>query len=201
MVLVAGILVSVPAFVLSAGTDNIWSVRYLLPALVFGHILLARRLAAVQDPRLAALVLAIIVVPRAAFTGILVAAPPSPRPAARVAAWLQDRGLTHGYAPYWDASITTLEAGGRVRVRAVTFSGSALVPYRWYAREEWFSDGSPARFVLYTRPGLIDPSEPQRDDSGFPTAAEAAFGPPAGVFDIGRYRVLVWERALPALAG
>ena len=74
-------------------------------------------------------------------------------PAETLAAWLDARGLRHGYGPYWDASIVTASGRGRVAVRpvwvrAISPQTHSIESMWWMADKRWFSEG-PATFVVF----------------------------------------------------
>jgi hypothetical protein len=136
---------------------------------------------------LAAVVVAVAVPP-------LVTARPAAPDNAMLAAWLEAHGLHDGIAQYWQANSVMLDTGGAVAIRGVWDYGpdGGIRPYPW---EEDTS--------------LLDP---RRNDARFVIAAahsgltrlaiESRFGPPARVFQVGTFTVLVYDRnLLPGLAG
>ena len=164
--------------------------RYLLPTLVFGAVLTARRAveaaARIPAPALATVCLALgaayLTTPLAA-----VRTPAPENPAVAVARWLDARGLRHGYGQYWVAGLTTVTGRGAVAVRPVLLDADGrLRPNQHFASRRWFG-GHPFRFVV------VDPAHPDGVDE---TAAVRTFGRPSEARDIGLYRVLVWDRDL-----
>jgi hypothetical protein len=135
----------------------------------------------------AAVVLAVSVPP-------LVTARPAAADNAALATWLEDHGLRSGIAQYWQANSIMLDTGGAVTIRDVWDYGPSggIRPYPW---EEDTS--------------LLDP---RRNDANFviaaahsgltPAAIELRFGPPASVYHVGTFTVLVYDRnLLPDLSG
>ena len=83
--------------------------------------------------------------------------PPATPAAARLASWLEARGLTYGIGGYWDASAVTVQSGDRVQVRAIALKYGAgpvrLAAYDWETNASWY-DASlhDATFVIADRP-------------------------------------------------
>jgi hypothetical protein len=135
----------------------------------------------------AAIVLAVSVPP-------LVTARPAAADNAALATWLEDHGLRSGIAQYWQANSIMLDTGGAVTIRDVWDygPGGGIRPYPW---EENTSLLDPRRnyanFVIAAAHSGLTPA-----------AIELRFGPPARVFRVGPFTVLVYDRnLLPGLSG
>jgi len=129
----------------------------------------------------AAIVLAVAVPP-------LVTVRPVPPANAALATWLTDHGLYSGIAQYWQANSVTLDSHGAITMRDVWDYGPAggIRPYPW---EENTSLLDPqhnyANFVIAAaHSGLTRPP------------IERRFGPPARVYQVGTFTVLVYDRNL-----
>jgi hypothetical protein len=129
----------------------------------------------------AAVILAVAVPP-------LVTARPVPPANATLATWLTGHGLYSGIAQYWQANSVTLDSHGAITMRDVWDYGPAggIRPYPW---EENTSLLDPqhnyANFVIAAaHSGLTRP------------AIERRFGPPARVYKVGKFTVLVYDRNL-----
>jgi len=188
--LVAAMAVDLAAHLFSNQAIDLRTSRYLVPFMAFGAVL-AGRVGAdwLRAGRLrgAATAIAIAYV---AIAVVTLRTPPASQPEAQLAATLEQRQLTYGLASYWQASTVTVGSRDRVRVRAVQLATPRPSPYLWEALPSWYDPAQPgndARFVLFD---TWDPRSLDRD------AIEAAFGPPAGDFRVGRYEVLVWDRNL-----
>jgi hypothetical protein len=116
------------------------------------------------------------------------AARPAPfSPNQRVANWLGAHHLRYGLASYWEASSVTVDSGDYVRVRPVRTQGGKLLLTHWNAAASWYDPRlHDARFVIFrhcegclSRAGL-----------------RQAFGPPAHVYRVVNYLVLVWNKNL-----
>lgn len=170
--------------------------RYLSAAVVFATVLLGRSVARATDRlaeraaaaarpgRLAALPAALALTVLGAYAAgfaVAVGGPAVRQPAARLAAYLEAHHLENGLGDYWTAALTTVESGGRVRVRPVIDAPDGTVQ-----RYERQSDASWYRhrrfgFVVY--------------DAALPLVTEqtvaATFGAPEAVRSFGPYRVVV----------
>jgi hypothetical protein len=131
--------------------------------------------------------LAVTVTALAALLPLSAAATQSPLNPATVplAAWLEAHGLTHGIAGYWDASVVTLQSGGRVQIRAVDIRSKILVP-AWEDNLLWYrASRYDDRFVVADR------------DGRYPAAAfEQRLGRPAATYAVASWLVLVYPTNL-----
>jgi len=164
--------------------------RYLLPSLVFGAVLAARRAveatARLPVPAVAGAALALTVAYLPAPLSV-VRAPNPPNPTVAVARWLDAQDLRLGFGQYWVAGLTTVSGGGSVAIRPVKAVDGTLRANEHFASQRWFRAGRPFRFVV------LDTAQPDGVDE---TVAAATFGPPVEGHDIGTYRVLIWDRDL-----
>jgi hypothetical protein len=161
-----------------------WEAVALLPigAVLAGRLLASRLIDARLVPALAAVL---------ACYGLFLAhnaSRPAPfSPNQRVAAWLAARHLRYGLASYWEASSVTVDSGGYVEVRPVRTAGDQLVLTHWNAAASWYDPRlHDARFVIFRHcTGCLSLS-----------GLRGAFGPPAGVYRVVNYLVLVWHKNL-----
>jgi hypothetical protein len=168
--------------------------RYLLPPLIFGAVLTARRAveaAAALRWRPAGPIVAAGAVGLAALYAVsplaIVRGPEPANPSLAVADWLAGRGLHNGLGQYWVAGLTTVSGRGHVIVRPVREVGGTLQANYHFASERWFDGRRHFRFVV------VDRDHPDGVDEA---AAATTFGAPAEGHDIGPYRVLLWDRDL-----
>jgi hypothetical protein len=161
------------AMVLPCGA--VLAARACVPARITG---MARAFLAVAATALAALVLLSAAATR-----------PPLRPAtAPLAAWLEAHGLTYGIAWYWDASVVTMQSGGRVKIRAVDIkydNGKVLVPI-WETNTLWYDPARyDARFVVADL------------DGRYPAAVyERRLGRPAATYQVASWVVLIYRTNL-----
>jgi hypothetical protein len=108
-------------------------------------------------------------------------------PNQRVANWLGAHHLRYGLASYWEASSVTLDSGDYVRVRPIRTQGGHLLLTHWNAAASWYDPRlHDARFVIFRHcEGCLSL-----------VGLHQAFGPPARVYRVDRYLVLVWNKNL-----
>jgi len=111
--------------------------------------------------------------------------PPLTPATAPLGAWLEAHGLTYGIAGYWDASVVTLQSGGKVQIRAVDIRKNILVP-GWETNYLWYNAyRHDARFVVADH------------DGRYPAAAfERHFGRPVATYRVASWLVLVYRTNL-----
>ncbi len=113
-------------------------------------------------------------------------------PQDRLAAFLEENGLTYGYADFWNASHTTVASNDRVRVRAVRVRAKEvgkpdyLAMQNWFCKTEWYADYS-GNFIAFDGSGYLD----VREDY-----IRELLGEPDRILDSGEYVVYVYERGL-----
>ena len=200
--LAAAIVINLAVYLFGSFSSGVLNGREIALVLPFGAALAGRSLGPVlararPAPRAAGLtpVLLAVLAGYVACLGYELAQPVSPPANARLASWLQDHHLDHGLSGYWQASVVTIDTGGKVTIRAVTELGGGIVPYRWEAKSTWYSPGRQyANFVvLQNQPGFFNYWYPSGQIG-------ATFGAPARTYQLGPYTVLVWTHNLmPAL--
>lgn len=182
-VLTASLALVFVAFMLGFRLGS-WEAVALLPmGAVLAGRLLARRLI---DARLVS-ALAAVLACYGLFLGYDASRPAPFSPNQRVATWLTAHHLRYGLASYWEASSVTLDSGGYVKVRPVRTVGPHLVLTRWNALTSWYDPRlHDARFVIFRHcKGCLSLS-----------GLRGAFGPPAHVYRVVNYLVLVWRKNL-----
>ena len=123
-----------------------------------------------------------------ASLGYAAAQPPVPPANAQLATFLAEHHLTSGISGYWLSGIVTVGSDGAVTVRAVQPS---LRPYLWETKDSWYDPASQRATFLVTETGTGYFSHWQPSAS-----ARAALGPPARIYQVGPYTVLVWNKNL-----
>lgn len=190
--LVLAFLADLATFVAVSSGPSPNNARYLIPAVIFGSILggrlLGRLLSSVRGRRQVVAVAAAGVVLVATFTigplTLLRSSRPS-QPAVQLAAFLEHQRLTEGIGDYWSSSIVTVESREHVLVRPVVADSSGqIVRYDRQSNAAWYANRA-FEFLVYN---LTEPGQ------GVDLAsASATFGKPAHVYDVGHYRLLVWD--------
>ena len=61
---------------------------------------------------------------------------------------IRERGLTKGYATFWNANIVTELSDGEIEVVALGITDGGMTPYRWLEAEESFSMDAPEEPVF-----------------------------------------------------
>ncbi len=188
-------LASPATFVLLAQTDNPQFARYLTAGIIFGAILSGRVVGRVAQSfkwhvlgrLLGALGLAAACC-YAAGVAINLDRPVPVSPGVGLASWFESHNLHDGIGSYWTASIVTLESRGHVKVRPVfSLDYRRLVRYNRVSSSAWYAE--PFHFLVF------DLAAPWGHVS-WNTAVDT-FGPPSKTYVVdGRYRVMVWNKAI-----
>ena len=206
--LLAGIAVSLAAFVVTRLAGGVGAVREISPVLPFAAALAARQLApglsrlfarpAAVSPasvpagatarahmlRLAARLLVVVGIGYAAGVGVALTAPTAPPMSAQLSAWLTRHDLGgYGLGGYWQSSVVTLTSGGAVAIRPVQDAGPKVVASHTEAKVAWFD---PLRTTAH-----FDVLEP-----GNAAAVQATWGRPARVYHVGQYTIWYWPKNL-----
>jgi hypothetical protein len=187
--LCAAIVVNIGVYLVSvfAGAASSHEIAMVLPC---GAVLAARACVPARITRMPQAFLAVTATALAALVLLSAAATRSPlRPTtAPLAAWLEAHGLTYGVAWYWDASVVTLQSGGRVTIRAVDVkfdNNKVLVPI-WETNTLWYDPARyDATFVVADR------------DGRYPAAVyERRLGRPVATYQVASWVVLIYRTNL-----
>jgi len=187
-------------YAISSLHDNAYAarnnIRYLIPFLMM--VLVCPLVMWRFFPRLvkAALILAFIL----AFVGSWQNISPAGwqdkvRERMTVISTLKERGLTAGYAPYWESHIYTVFSKGEVRIRPLDIDCRGVDLCLWLTSDCWHDKGYTAGrvFVLVPKERLTDWAKGMKNFSLAPAVEE---------FTLGNYQVMVFaENPLPGLAG
>jgi hypothetical protein len=112
--------------------------------------------------------------------------PPAAAPTAPLSAWLKAQGLTYGLAGYWTSSVTTLQSGNQVQIRAVAMYGGPVIRYDWETNTLWFdASRHDATFVVT-----------DLADSSLSPSAESYFGKPAKIEHVAHWTILIYQKNL-----
>ena len=185
--LCAAIVINIAAYVISAMPmpSNPYEIAAVLPC---GAVLAARACVpgyigdAWWDGMMASLVAIGALLPLTAAA----TQPPAVAPTAPLSAWLRAQGLTYGLAGYWDSSVTTLQSGNQVQIRAVAMYGRQVFRYDWETNALWFdASRHSATFVITDLAG-----------SGLSPSAESYFGKPVQIEHVAQWTILIYEKNL-----
>jgi hypothetical protein len=195
-VMATGIAINLAAFAFSRVPEGWFDAREIAAVLPFGAVLAGRQLA---EPLLRARlqpVLAGLLACYAIALGYGVAQPRVTNPEQPIVGWLEAHHLSTGLGTYTEGNLTTLDSGGRVAVRTVTWRSSGTVARAYESEASWYHPKlSYANFVLMNS-----------RDNGVSTIPLidilALAGPPVRTYHYKTFTVMVWNHNLLAdLAG
>jgi len=202
-VMATGIVANVVFYVLSDVPQSWFDAREIVVMLPFGAVLAGRQLAAPLARARLVPALAVVLACYAAALGYGAVQPQVFSNGAPVGAseepvipWLEAHHLVTGLGTYTEANIITLQSGGRVAVRTVTWRSSGAVPRYYESEASWYNPRvSYANFVVENSQdhggvSLI----PQRD-------VLALAGPPARTYHYKTFIIMVWNHNLLADLG
>jgi hypothetical protein len=205
-VLATAIVVNVAAYVLSVIPVGVFDTREILAVLPFGAVLAGRmvpgRLAAVPrrlKPALACASAGVLACYLAAL-GYGAAQSPVPDSEQAIVPWLEAHHLTTGLGTYIEANLITLDSGGRVAVRAVSWQFSRNVPRSFESNADWFDPRHNFANFIVTNTADTTPNRDRslRRSSMIPSPAIAALhaGPPVRVYHYKTFTIMVWDHNL-----
>jgi len=185
-VLVVAIVANIAAYFLFYQIRNVDQAHEIAPVLSLGAALAGRLLG---GPLLRARLVPALAAGLACYAvmlGFSAAGRQAPPDNATVTVWLEQHGLRSGIAPYWEASTVTLDSNGSITMGAVKPAGKRLSPWHWNEDVRIFKASHHTANFLITVLG--DPVTPAR--------ARAVFGPPARVYHVKAYTIMVWNKNL-----
>ena len=205
-VLATAIAINVAAYVLSVVPVGVFDTREIIAVLPFGAVLAGRmvpgRLAGVPrrlKPVLAcasACVLACYV----AALGYGAAQPSVANSEQAIVPWLEAHHLTAGLGTYNEANLITLDSGGRVAIRTVSWQFTRDVPRSFESKVDWFDPQHNYANFIVTNTADTTPNRDGslRQSSMIPRLAIAALhaGPPVHVYHYKRFTIMVWDHNL-----
>ena len=195
-VLATGIVINLALYIASIIPTTWFATREIPAVLPFGAVLAGRLLAeplarARLEPALAGML---------ACYALALGYGAAHRPAAGseqpIAGWLAAHHLRTGLGTYDESNIITLDSGGRVAVRTVSWRLSGAVPRAYESKASWYDPRlNDANFVLTN-------SADSRKASLIPLRDILALaGPPAHTYHYKTFTVMVWNHNLLAGLG
>ena len=205
-VLATAIVVNVAAYVLSVVPVTLFDTREIVAVLPFGAVLAGRmvpgtltRLPRRLKPALAWVSVGVLACYMAGL-GYGTAHRPVADFDQAIVPWLEAHHLTTGLGTYFEANLITMDSGGRVAVRTVSWQFTRDVPRRYESKADWYDPRqSYANFIVTnTADNTQNPDGSPRRNSLIPLPAIAALhaGPPAHVYHYKTFTIMVWNHNL-----
>ena len=205
-VLATALVVNVAAYVLSIAPVTLFDTREIVAVLPFGAVLAGRMVPGTLTrlPRRLKPALALVSVGVLACYVAGLGYGTAHRPVAdfdqAIVPWLEAHHLTTGLGTYFEANLITMDSGGRVAVRTVSWQFTRDVPRRYESKADWYDPRqSYANFIVTnTADDTQNPNGKPRRNSQIPLPAIAALhaGPPAHVYHYKTFTIMVWNHNL-----
>ena len=195
-VLATGIVFNLIAYFFSSVPATWFDTREIAAVLPFGAVLAGRQLAeplcrARLEPQLAGVLTCYVNMLGYGAAQSAVADTESP-----VVGWLEAHHLSTGLGVYTEANLITLDSGGRVAIRTVTWRHDGAVPRAYESELSWYNPRLHyANFVVENRAdGGRTSLIPHAD-------IIALAGPPAHTYHYRTFTIMVWNKNLLADLG
>jgi hypothetical protein len=138
-ILLVAIIIDILAYLFSTNAVDIGSTRYLIPVIIYGSIIAGRfEIPTFYINKLVLVSVLIISLCNIIFFIPRAIAPVPNTPQIELSRWLNKHHLTYGYGSYWDSNIVTVSTNDEVKIRAVLWNGSKIVPYNWLSNKDWY---------------------------------------------------------------
>jgi hypothetical protein len=192
-----GIAANLAGYILSSVPSGWFDVREIPAVLPFGAVLAGRLLAGSLDRGRLKPVLAALLGCYALALGYGAAQPSSVADSEHpVVPWLEAHHLRTGLGVYTGANILTLDSGGRVAVRTVSWQPTGAVPRAYESKASWYDPRqSYANFIVTNSADGSAPSPIPYGD------ILALAGPPAHTYHYKTFTIMVWNHNLLADLG
>jgi hypothetical protein len=189
-VIATGIVFNLAAYVESVTPVTWYDTREIAAVLPFGAVLAGRLLAGTLARAGLRWVLAGVLACYAAALGYGAAQPSVADADQPVAGWLEAHHLSTGLGTYADGNIITLDSGGQVAIRTVTWSLPRPVPRAYESEASWYDPGlNYANFVI----NISDPRAGHEGVNIPPRDILALAGPPAHTYHYGTFTIWTWN--------
>ena len=189
--LATAIVLNLAAYIATVAPVTLFDTRQILVVLPFGAVLAGRMLA---GPLSRARLKPALTVVLACYLAALcygVAQPTVRDSEQAIVPWLEAHHLSTGLGTYTEANLITLDSGGRVAIRTVSWRITGAVPRDYESKASWYDPRiSYANFVVSNTADSNGVSVvPQRD-------ILALAGPPAHTYHYKTFTVMVWNKNL-----
>jgi hypothetical protein len=195
-VLATGIVINLAAYIFSVRPASWFDTREVLAVLPFGAVLAGRLLAEPLARARLVPVLAGVLVGYVLALGYGAAQPSVADGEYPVVGWLEAHHLGTGLGTYTESNLITLDSGGRVAVRTVSWRPSGAVPRDYESEASWYDPRlSYANFIVVNTADSHGISAiPSRD-------ILALAGSPAHTYHYKTFIIMVWNHNLLADLG
>jgi hypothetical protein len=114
--------------------------------------------------------------------------------------WLEAHHLTTGLGTYNESNLITLDSGGRIAIRTVSWRFDRNVPRLFESKADWYDPRHNYANFIVTNTADTTPNRDGslRRSSMIPLPAIAALhaGPPAHVYHYKTFTIMVWDHNL-----
>ena len=195
-VMATGIVINLAAYIPSIIPTTWFGTREIPAVLPFGAVLAGRLLAGPLARARLKPVLAGVLACYAVALGYGAAQPSVTDAEHPVVGWLEAHHLRTGLGTYTESNIITLDSGGRVAVRTVSWLPTGAVPRAYESEASWYDPRlSYANFIVTN-------SADSRGRSLIPRGDILALaGPPAHTYHYKTFTIMVWNHNLLADLG
>jgi hypothetical protein len=191
-----GIVINLAAYMFSILPATWFDTREIPAVLSFGAVLAGRLLAGTLARARLKPVLAGVLACYAVALGYGAAQPSVTDGEHPVVGWLEAHHLRTGLGTYTESNIITLDSGGRVAVRTVSWQPTGAVPRAYESQASWYDPGqSYANFIVSNTADGGNVSVIPRGD------ILALAGPPAQTYHYKTFTIMVWNHNLLADLG
>ena len=200
-VMATGIVINLAAYMFSIVPSTWFDTREIPSVLPFGAVLAGRLLAEplLARARKSALLkpaLAVVLACYAAALGYGAVQPSVTDGEHPVVAWLAAHHLRTGLGTYTEANVITLDSGGRIAIRTVSWRPTGAVPRAYESKASWYDPRlSYANFIVTNSADGSNTSVIPRGD------ILALAGPPAHTYHYKTFTIMVWNHNLLADLG
>jgi hypothetical protein len=195
-VMATGIVINLAAYMFSILPATWFDTREIPAVLSFGAVLAGRLLAGTLARARLKPVLAGVLACYAVALGYGAAQPSVTDGEHPVVGWLEAHHLRTGLGTYTESNIITLDSGGRVAVRTVSWQPTGAVPRAYESQASWYDPGqSYANFIVTNSADGGNVSVIPRGD------ILALAGPPAQTYHYKTFTIMVWNHNLLADLG
>jgi hypothetical protein len=195
-VMATGIVFNLAFYILSTVPATWFDTREISVVLPFGAVLAGRQLAGPLARARLEPVLVVVLACYAAALGYGAVQPPVADSEQPVVGWLEAHHLVTGLGTYTESNIITLDSGGRVAIRTVTWLSWRAVPRAYESESSWYDprQGYANFVVTNSADGSGVSLIPRRD-------ILALAGPPARTYHYKTFTIMVWNHNLLANLG